>query len=513
MTQIKKLTEAACQYKVKQFAIPEYGDLVDYRRRVDDCLQGQRNIKSKETYLPPNQWQQEHPDEYAAYLQRALFYSMTTYALRIYEGLTMSGFPEIILPADGKMDFLHRWATVHKRDLHTLQANLNREQLAHGLRCMLVEPQNNADRPFFIQEFGANMLLRAHFTASQGSESKAKMVLLDESGFRFDTTLKKDIYQPRLLVLGLDKNDEYYQCEIDLEGWGDKFDIDNPPETAVYPDYRGKRLNFIPFTWCGASSLSGCALDIPPLLDMADCEIKLFQLDAQYSQHLFQSSQETVFFTNTDRNFNMADIRYGCGAQNKLPKDVDVKVIANNGIGFDAQKNYMESIMSQIELRRMSIMSSKSHQSGTAVGIVQNAQTAPLRTIVDTSGDAITEQLRYIATWMGYGANDIARIAYTPSKDFANADNNLSEFVSLCQSVADGSVPMLEEDLYRKAKENGYVNSKMEWKDFKRKWRLEKLERQESLGFIPQSNGNLFSKNSDNTDNKTDDVPVDDGKK
>ena len=61
-------------------------------------------------------------------------------------------------------------------------------------------------------------------------------------------------------------------------------------------------------------------------------------------------------------------------------------------------------------------------------------------------------------------------------------DNNLSEFVSLCQSVVDGAVPMLEEDLYRKAKENGYVNSKMEWKDFKAKWQLEKLERQESLG-------------------------------
>jgi hypothetical protein len=513
MTQIKKITEEYCLGKVRDFAISEYGDLLDYRRRVDDCLQGQRNIKSKQTYLPPNQWQQEHTTEYEAYLQRALFYSMTTYAMRIYEGLTMSGFPEIILPTDGKMDFLRRWATVHKRDLHTLQANLNREQLSHGLRCMLVESQNNPDRPFFIQEFGANMFLRAYFTASQGSESKAKMILLDESGYSFDVKLKTDVYQPRLLVLGLDRNNEYYQCKIGLSDWGDKFDIDNPPATAVYPSYRGQRIDFIPFTWCGASSLSGSALDLPPLLDMADCEIKLFQLDAQYSQHLFQSSQETVFFTNTDRNFKLEDIRYGCGAHNKLPNNVDVKVIANNGIGFEAQKNYMESIMAQIELRRMSIMSSKSHQSGTAVGIVQNAQTAPLRTIVDTSGDAITEQLRYIATWMGYAIKDISRIAYAPSKDFANADNNLSEFVSLCQSVADGSVPMLEEDLYRKAKENGYVNSKMEWKDFKIKWRLEKLERQESLGFIPQSNGNLFSKNKDNSDNKTDDVPIDDGNK
>lgn len=513
MTKIKTLSESTCLGMVRQFAVTEYGDLVDYRTRVDDCLQGQRNIKRKEVYLPPNRWQQEHRDEYEAYLQRALFYSMTTYAMRIYEGLTMSGFPEISLPEDGKMDFLYRWATVHKRDLHTLQANLNREQLAHGLRCMLVEPQNNPDRPFFIQEFGANSFLRAHFTDSPGAESKAKMILLDESGYKYDIKSKKEFYQPKLLVLALDGNGDYYQCEVGYHEWNSKFDIDNPPETAVYPSYRGVRLKFIPFTWCGASSLSGIALDIPPLLDMADCEIKLFQLDAQYSQHLFQSSQETVFFTNCPRDFDLNSIRYGAGAQNALTGQTDVKVIGNNGIGFDAQKNYMESIMAQIELRRMSIMSSKSHQSGTAIGIVQNAQTAPLRTIVDTSGDAITEQLRYIATWMGYDIKTIAEITYAPSKDFANVDNNLSEFVSLCQSVVDGAVPMLEEDLYRKAKENGYVNSKMEWKDFKAKWQLEKLERQESLGFIPQSNGNLFSKNSDNTDNKTDDVPVDDGNK
>lgn len=520
---MSKITKADPQSTfgfAKSFAFPEFAELVEYRKRVDDCLQGQRNIKRKQQYLPPNQWQKEHDDQYQAYLQRALFYSMTTYAMRIYEGLTMSGEPEIILPKDGGMDFLRKWATVHKRSLHTLQNSLNYDQFASGLRCMLVEPQNNDERPFFIQEFSANCFLRAHFFKSDG-ESKAKVVLLNQSGFKFDLKTKKDEWRESLLVLGLDRNGEYYQSLITFAQWGESFDVDNPPATneangvvTVYPNCRKSRLNFIPFTWCGATTLSGSTMDLPPLLDMADCEIKLFQLDAQYAQHIFQSSQETIFFTGNTQGLDLKDIRYGSGAHNKLPRDCDVKVISNNGVGFQAQAEYMKSIMEQIELRRMSIMSSKSHQSGTAIGIVQNAQTAPLRTVVTTSGDAITEQMRYIATWMGYGASEIAKIRYTPSKDFANVDSNLSEFVALCRAVTDGVVPMLEEDLYRKAKENGYVNSKLEWDEFKARWELEKLDRQDNLGYIPTSTSRMFNLNpkQDKQQQSPDNNNGDDGK-
>lgn len=511
MPAIKKKSPSEWRRESLQYAFPEYNDLVEYRMRVDDCLQGQKNIKRKAIYLPPTKWQEEHTEEYHAFLQRALFYSMTTYAMRIYEGLTMSGFPEIILAEDGKMDFILRSATVHHRDLHSLQSNLNREQFSHGLRCMLVDPTDNPQYPFVIKEYCANSFLRAYFDSNSG-DSKARMVLLDESGYDYDLKTKQDVYAPRFLVLGLDANNEYYQCNISPADWV-QFDIYNPPKDArtTYPTYRGIRISQIPFTWCGASSLSGVSMDMPPLLDMADCEIKLFQLDAQYSQHIFQSCQETMFFLNASSDFKLESVRYGSGAHNKLPKGVEPKVISNNGVGFTAQKEYMDSIIAQIELRRMSIMSSKSHQSGTAVGIVQNAQTAPLRTIVDTSGDAISEQLRFIALWMGYPDKEIARVRYTPSKDFANVDSNLSEFVALCQAVTRDEVPMLSEDLYRMAKENGYVNSRIEWKEFKKRWALEKLERQDSLGYIPQSKKGILGDPQPFGEKNTDDgnVPQD----
>lgn len=495
MAKIRKKGPNEYRTQMMGYVFPEYSDLAEYRERVDDCLQGQRTIKSKAKYLPPNQWQVEHPDEYRAYVGRALFYSLTAYAMRIYEGLTMSGSPNVILPNDKRMDFLLTNATVHGRDLHSLQANLNREQFAHGLRCMLTQVTEDEKRPFFIQEYCANSFLVAHFREIDGL-SKADAVLVDLSGLKLNIKSKMFEYVPKALVLGLDKNEEYYQTVIDPFSWPE-FDILFPKKVSpgdddiTYPQYRGRRLNHIPFTWCGATSLSGVSFDIPPLLDMADCEIKLFQLDAQYAQHIFQSSQETAFFLGAKKGqFDLNKVRWGSGAHNALPPDMDVKVISNNGVGFQAQKDYMDSIMNQIELRRMSIMSSKSHQSGTAVGIVQNAQTAPLRTVVNTSGDAITEQLRNIAEWMGYSKDEILKVLYVPSQDFARVESNLSEFVALCNAVAEGVVPMLESDLYRLAKENGYVTDKESWDEFKKKWKLEKLSRQENLGFIPQSGTN-----------------------
>lgn len=485
MPQIRK-KNANMARSLAEFAFPEYTELSEYRERVDDCLQGQRNIKRKRKYLPPTKWQEEHPDEYAAYLRRALFYSLTAYAVRLYEGLCLAGSPNIVLPQDHRLDFIAKKATVHKRDLHSLQGNLNREQLAHGLRCMLLQPTDDPSCPFVIQEATAGSFLVSSFdTDDRTGESKARLILLDNSRNVFDRKTKQYEYKQELLLLALDGNGQYYQCVLKPEEWA-KFDTDNPPKrTAKYPALWGRRLDRIPFTWCGATTLSGVTFDIPPLLDMCDCELKLFELDAMYAQHLFQSSQETVFFLHAPPNFKLEDVRYGAGAQNKLPGDMDVKVISNNGVGFDAQKQYMDSIMEQIELRRMSIMSSKSHQSGTAVGIVQNAQTSPLRTVINTSGDAITEQLRFMAQWMGYKEEEVQKIIYTPSQAFAHADSNLSEFVSLSQAVAAGEVKMLEKDLFRMAIENGYIHTKQEWPEYLKEWKLEQLARTNALGVLP----------------------------
>lgn len=476
-----------------EYAYDEYRKVEPMRQKVSDCLQGEEYIKSKEEYLRKTQWYKKHKDEYQAFVARATFYSKTAYALRVYEGLVTAGEPEILLPENGKMNFLRQYATVYKSDLHSLQVRLNRDQFTYGLRVMVAEPTADDKNPFVIKEYGASSFLRAYFT-DIGGKSVAKFVLMDESTMEFDLKTKSSTFTERLRVFGLDKDNRYYQCSISPEEWA-SFDIDNPPldppntpdeqKKLVYPRYQGRLMDRIPVTWCGASSLSGSTFDIPVLLDVANFDLKLYNLDANYAQHLYQSSQETVFFTHTTKDFKLDNICYGSGAHNALPGEVDVKVVSVNGIGFSEQREYMTAVKEEISQRIMSVMSSKSHQSGAAIGIVQNAQTSPIRTIVEKAAEAITDQLRLIAKWMGYPEEEIAKVSYTPSNEFARIDTDLSAFIGLCRAVYEGAVPMLEEDLYRFAKMCGFVNSKREFAEFKKLHDQEIRQRQDELAIMP----------------------------
>ena len=135
-------------------------------------------------------------------------------------------------------------------------------------------------------------------------------------------------------------------------------------------------------------------------------------------------------------------------------------------------------------------MSAKSHQSGTVVGQVQSNQSAPLRTVVNVSGEAITTLLRQMARWMGYDESEVRQISYVPSNEFANPRVNLSEYIALCKAVNSGEVKMLEEDLYLMGKESGYIKSRLDWERFKQKYELEWEERQRRQQILVQEPGN-----------------------
>ena len=68
---IKKYSSEQIEKMIADLAFPEYRELQECRSTVDDCLAGQRTIKEKEKYLPANDWQKTHPDQYNAYLRRA----------------------------------------------------------------------------------------------------------------------------------------------------------------------------------------------------------------------------------------------------------------------------------------------------------------------------------------------------------------------------------------------------------------------------------------------------------
>ena len=497
---VKKYSCEQIEKMIADLAFPEYRELMECRDIVDDCLAGQRTIKEKSKYLPPNDWQRAHKDQYESYLRRALFPGETKYALDIYSGLFSLGEPKITLPTDGKLDFIINNASVYGDTLKMVQMRLNAEQMSHGLRCMLLEVRGDGEKPFFIREYSAPKFLRSHFIDIDG-ESVADFILMDESTETYSLETFKNNIDYRLRILALDANGEYYQRAIHPSELNQNFSVKNPPQDGqtVYPSVFGKRFNRIPFVWCNASSLSGSSFDYPPMLSMADTELALYVAMANHSQHIYMNTQEILVFTGVTPDSIPKDAVFGCGSYLALKNaQADAKYVSTNGVGFTAEKEEIEQLKSDIEQKRLSLMSAKSHQSGTVVGLVQNSQSAPLRSIVGTSGQAITRILKYMAQWLGETQDAVDSIEYVPSQMFANPRVNLSEYIALCKSVYSGEVKMLEEDLYNMARESGYINTAMPWDVFKKKYEIEAEDRSRKNSVLPNTAGNPFVSNNGN---------------
>lgn len=487
------------------FAFRDYSSLASSRKRVDDCLAGQKRIKEEaDKYLPPDKWQNKNRKDYAAYLFRALFFNFTRKALNRYVGMLDMGEPDITFGNENRMAFLRDKSTAYGTGLKALQRKINIAQLKHGLCGLLLESTGNNDYPFIIQQYHANDFLRTYFV-SKGGASYAKFVLLDETSFVYDMESKKDVLQPRLRVLGLDSNGEYYQAGIRLEDWED-FDIDEPGNIAIYPDYLGKRFDRIPFTWCGVSSLSGSSFDEPPILNVADAEISLYQLYADFRQVIYMTGQSPLVVSGfkgkkvEEIQKELKELIVGSGAIAGLPEGVTATYLemAASSLGLIAQE-----VQRLIELCTQDALSlsGNANQSGVAVQLIQDSNISPLQIINSTAGDAITDQLRYAAKWMGLSDDEINQTRYTPSRDFAESNRTVQEL-----AVIEGSELLTFAEKRKIFVDNGYGDKKKSIEEFFDEIEEDKARSGDDLSLKVQP-GNPFQDQSKRKKNNQKDEP------
>lgn len=489
-----KYSPSQIYHAVSPIAFPEYDSLLEIRELIDDCICGLRTNDEKRKYLKPTQWQKKHQDSFQEFLYRALFPFETKYSLDIYQGLFRLGTPGIHLPES--LQYMIKNASAKRDGLKDIQVRLNAEQMSHGLRMLLLETRSDRKKPFFIQEYAANKFIRCHMVSRDG-ETYPDVILLNESSITND--METLSYSPdiKIRILALDKKGEYYQRQVDSAEIIN-FNYASPPQDdrTKYPEVMGRKYTKIPFVFCGASSTDPETVDVPPLLPMAQKELKLFLCMAHNSQHIFMNTQEAVVITGAPGSFKIKDNEFVAGSVVSLPgENTRVQYLSTNGVGFSAEEKEIERLQTAIEQQRLSLMSAKSHQSGTVVGLVQNSQSAPLRTIVDVSGCAITQLLRHAAEWMELPEEEKMLVSYIPSTEFAEARVNLSEFISLCKAVQDNTVPMLEEDIFDMAKKSGYINNDFSWEQFKEKYEIELEERQSKNAVVVKERNSVHPLN------------------
>ena len=86
----RKLNDADLDKIITGIAFPGYGELVELREIVDDCIAELRTVEEKSKYLPPTSWQSKHIVKYyefltALYTLNMVWWSVAMASLALYK--------------------------------------------------------------------------------------------------------------------------------------------------------------------------------------------------------------------------------------------------------------------------------------------------------------------------------------------------------------------------------------------------------------------------------------------
>lgn len=403
--------------------------------KLDHVFEGQDKIKEeRETYLKPlpsmvidgmNEkelgW-----ERYEQYLLRANFPDDFSEAIKNNHGLLWSKPAIISLPPE--MEYMMTTASREGLNLSELLSLINLMQLRNGRIGLLLDMSSEAstnNKPFISVYYARS--IRNWDKADAGPEVREdslNMVVLDESRLvrepnSFSWKLESRF---RLLSLGaLETDDEKGQA---VYSQGLFIEQEDPDMNAMLtPVYRGEPLKEIPFV---AINSSDCMIDpdVPPLLGLANICLSMYVTDADYRQHLYMQSQDTLVRIGAmgagTEEPGQAPLRVGAHAVLDVAQGGDVKYVGIESQGLAEERLALANDKQEAQLKAGSMVNTTkgSQESGEALRTRIGARTASLVQLAKTGAQGLERILKICATWMGA---DPEKVRVQPNLDFSKS--------------------------------------------------------------------------------------------
>ena len=393
---------------------------------INDCLQGQQQIKSKETlYLPkPNasDLSAENTARYASYLERAVFYNVTRRTLTGLNGQVFMRRPIIRIP-----ESLEPMAMSVNGELSLEQQvkEVNTDTLSFGRSGLLVDYPKVSGNPTaeqiklgeirpVINNYKPWQLINWR-TKNRGSMTILSLVVIVEEDLETDDGFFQE-YNKKYRVLDLDENDEYrvrifknQPAEVENGKTETEF-IEQPDETTYPTDSNGERWNIIPFIFVGSEN-NGPDIDFPPMYDIATVNIGHYRNSADYEESSFTVGQPTPVFSGLteawmERYFKNDTVYLGSRASISLPEGGRGELLqaAPNTMPYEAMK-LKESQM--VALGAKLIQPTAVERTATEANIEKSAENSILASTAKNVSSAYEQCLMWAADFQGEPTDDI----------------------------------------------------------------------------------------------------------
>lgn len=477
----------------------DYKTYSKYWQICDDCFAGEEVIKSKwSEYIAIPKAKQRNNELTAAYVKRGKFPPFAADTLEQSIGILGSAVPDVVFDGKAKkLDFLRDYATPMRDGVTALFARTIANVLRYGRYCLLLEPNNNPQGGFHINEFKPQKYMRA-MIADRDGESYAQLVLLDTSFIDYDPAVWRETYTPQITVLAIDNRGEYYQAKFgitavpllriaddgaivpeqselmkaaqnDLLERLLKFNIYEPdgaiPDELIYPDKFGKRFDRIPFTCINAQDLNLVKYGDVPLLKLCRQCLHILNADCDHQNLLFMTSDPKPTIIGGDGE--PKDIYLGVDGTLSLPEGFVFSFVSPAATGLDQQRANIAEMVDVARKMGVSLSGTESaaYTPGVSLELLRNAQTAALKIINANCGAGIEEQLRFAGKWSGMTDEELNRdIKFIPSDAFAEIKATAAECVSVAMNA--GALKMTEKEVRQYIEKNGLADAR-DWEEVK----------------------------------------------
>lgn len=458
---------------------PEYIVFSTDYRVMSDSHGGQRRIKEGTfAYLPPTggqvadgvltNLQSKGYASYLAYLKRAVYPEFVQEASDLLVGVMHQEPAQIQLPA--RLEPMRERATRDGSDLQMLLRNINLNQLLFGRYGLLVDfPQD----PFFasqaevphLVEYDAMSIINwddqalTEFTREELTFAVANETVLTRGEMGTDIFAWDEDRVFR--VFQLTPEDPAFPLSAENQPIYSTFSKTDEMESAVVtPMFRGRTLDFIPFTFIGARDLNSDP-DIIPLLKLAELALSIYNQEADYKQALHVLGQDTLVVAGQELGADGqakqegSATRLGAGAVIRLDEDGDAKFIGINAEGVPEMRTSLENDKGRAQALGPRLLEPRRGQaeSGEALKTRVRAQTATLKSIALTGAKGLEKALRQCAEWVGANPDEVRVI---PNLDFTQDSVPAAELKSMSEATG-RPFPLSVETMHKWAQDRNFT--------------------------------------------------------
>lgn len=412
---------------------------------IRDCARGARAVKDRGTdYLPP--LDEMTQKEYAAYLDRAVFFNMTGRTVSALTGIVFQRSPQVSnLPK--KLEKKFRLPTRNGITFDAFLKKICRELVTLGRFGVLVDMDtdtgNDPNAAPYFTGYSAEHILDWQETVIDGRLVPTEIVLREFREVRgpFGVGKTQKTTYRRLVLEWSEQKSDFIYAQYVYEGDQIYDDMSKVVPVRIVPNRNGVPFNRIPFAFLGAIDNTP-EIDRSPIADIADLNIAHYRSYAQLEHSRYYTAMP-VWYAQVPLGNQKRTYKVGSAVVWECAPGEKPGILEMNGHGLTGLVAACEQKEDQISALGGRLMSGQTRsvaESDNSLRLKEGNERSILLNIVFSVSEGMTEMLRTWCFWAGQ--DNVDNIEVELNKEFLTDTLGARELRAVYAMYIDGVIPV-----------------------------------------------------------------------